>query len=133
MLAVIHRVDRRRIGEDGDDRVHARCEFGRRLRNSRACRDRGLGFLGRAIPHRERMAEADEPRRDGAAHAPGAGDADIHVASLAYVTKVDCKPRGCFRMIETAAALGKLAALGRRVRLIEVRAVSYTHLTLPTN
>src|SRR5450759_2274332 len=107
MLAVIDRVDRRRIGEDGDDRVHAGCEFGCRLHNSRTCRGRGLGLLRRAIPNRERMAEADEPRRNGAAHAPGAGDADIHVASLAYVRKVDCKPRGSFRMIETASGSGE--------------------------
>ena len=90
--AAIDRVDRGRIGENGDDDLALAREFGRAWRR-RAAPASASGFALSA----ERfhtvtvVSDLDEPLRDGRAHFADPGDADLH------------RPASCAR---TAASFG---------------------------
>ena len=62
--AVVDRVDRGGVGEDGDDRFGLARQFGRRRRERRAGIDHRLGLGGGAIPDRDLVADLHQPLRD---------------------------------------------------------------------
>src|SRR5579859_615030 len=75
-LPLIDRIERRGVGQDGDDGLAALHQLGRRA-DRLGAGDR-LGLLGRAIPHRDVVADLDQARGDGGAHFPDPGNADAH-------------------------------------------------------
>ena len=78
---VIDGVDRRAVGEDGDDRVALGGKIGRRGRDLGPGFSQRLGLFRRTIPDGDVVADFHEPRRQVAAHGAETGNSDFHSSS----------------------------------------------------
>ena len=75
---VVDRLDCRRVGENGDDRLGGTRQFGRRGGQRRAGVGDRLRLAGRTIPHGHAVPDLDQPLRDGRAHQAESGNTDVH-------------------------------------------------------
>ena len=80
--AAIDRVDGGGIGENGDDSLVPARELGGRGGHAGARGSNRLYFVGGAVPHRDRVSDFDETKRDRRAHFADPGDADSHRTCL---------------------------------------------------
>ena len=78
---VVDGVDRRGVGEHGDDGFAALGKLGRRRRHFGAGIGQRLGFVRRAIPHRDLMADFHQPRRNRRAHGAETCNTNLHTSS----------------------------------------------------
>jgi len=76
--SVVHRLDRRGVGQNGDDGLDLSGKLAGRTGERGTGGFERLGLLGRAVPYRERVADLDQPRRDRRAHAAEPRNPDLH-------------------------------------------------------
>ena len=112
--AAINGVERLGVGQDGDDRLDARRELGRRRGRGGARIGQRLRLVRRAVPDGQLVADLHEALRHGGAHAAEPGNSDAHGSAPSLTPSSGDHYHGSDRPQEAHDGVGIESVLPRR-------------------
>ena len=112
VLAVVDMIDRIGVGQHRDDDLAVLGEVLRRRDLLRARVGQRLCFVGRAVPHRDRMADFHQPRRHRGAHAAEPGNSDLHERPPRCPTCGRAQTRHTGDIMSAASRKGQVGIIG---------------------